>query len=162
MDEINPILIERLRASIPEPIQALPAWLLWRALPDRGKVPFYCDDGAIRHGEQNGLADAAHLFRSLARSKAHGRCESAASGSRDLASHWLRRTGSSPWTWTTKARIPSASGLHDELIALAPGCYCERSPSGKGRRVLLEGNGLDDAKAHSVAWRSSRRRASSP
>jgi hypothetical protein len=147
--EIDSALIDRIELMIPEPVRQLPGWLLWRIEDDR-KIPYYAADGARRAGEQNSPADRAKLL--TYREAVEGARTLHGSGERFHGFGFAPRSDFSVLALDldNKQADPARDRLHDELLSLAPACYVERSPSGKGRHALLRGDGLVDFKSHGV------------
>ena len=145
--KVRPIAA-RLRAlEAPEPLRALPGWLMWRYEthsqdPKPRKVPYYTT-GVRRHGHQGGPHDRANLTGFAAARDAAARMGFDGVGLAMLAD------------WGVVAIdvdhcVSPAGDLPPEIEALVSLTYAEYSPSGAGLRAFFTGN-LGNRKSHATA-----------
>lgn len=137
---MTPPNADRLRLAVPQYLQDLPAWLVWRARekPNRpgkfDKVPYYLH-GGIRNGTQGSKQDRASL------------------GSFDAA---LASLEQGQWDGIGLAMLPDwglvggdfdhctiDGSIAPEVQGFVAGTYAEKSPSGNGIRAFWLGTAPD-------------------
>lgn len=144
MGQVRSIAPHLRSLDAPEPLRALPAWLMWRMEsykdePKPRKVPYYVS-GARRAGQQGSPSDRANLVTFAAARDAAIRLGFDGVGMALLPD------------WQVTAldvdRCVDADGnLPPEIEAIVQHTYAEYSPSGKGVRAFFMGN-LGNHKSH--------------
>lgn len=131
---------------VPEPLRALPAWLVWKFEHFVGeakprKIPYWAD-GTRRHGQQGGPQDRDRLTTFVAARDAAVRAGYDGVGFAPLADFG--------YTFLDfDACVDVHGNVPKEIEQIVNRTYAEYSPSGKGIRAVLKGD-LGNHKSHAT------------
>lgn len=131
---------------VPEPLRALPGWLIWRFEQFAGeakprKIPFWAD-GTRRHGQQGGPQDRDRLTTFVAARDAAIRA-----GFDGVGFAPLNNFG---YVFLDFDNCVDVHGnMPKEIEQIVSRTYAEYSPSGKGIRAALKGD-LGNHKSHAT------------
>lgn len=149
MGQVRAIAPHLRALDAPEPLRALPGWIMWRmesyaGEPKPRKVPYYVN-GSRRHGQQGGPQDRAKLTTFAAARDAAVRLGFDGVGLAMLPD------------WQVTAIdvdhcVDADGNLPPEIEQIVQHTYAEYSPSGTGIRAFFAGN-LGNHKSHADADR---------
>lgn len=131
---------------VPEPLRAIPGWLIWRYEQFAGeakprKIPYWAD-GTRRHGTQGGPQDRDRLTTFVAARDAAIRAGFDGVGFAPLADFG--------YTFLDfDACVDVHGNVPKEIEQIVNRTYAEYSPSGKGIRAVLKGD-LGNHKSHAT------------
>ena len=137
MSNIRAIAPALQAVRVPEPLRALPGWLMWRYEQFAGeakprKIPFWAD-GTRRHGTQGGPQDRDRLTTFVAAQDAAVRAGFDGVGFAPLDSFG--------YVFLDFDNCVDVHGnIPKEIEDIVSRTYAEYSPSGKGIRAVLKGN----------------------
>ena len=146
MTNIRAIAPSLQAVRVPEPLRALPGWLIWRYEHFAGeakprKIPFWAD-GTRRHGQQGGPQDRDRLTTFVAAQDAAIRL-----GFDGVGFAPLNNFG---YTFLDFDNCVDVHGnMPKEIEDIVSRTYAEYSPSGKGIRAALKGD-LGNHKSHAT------------
>lgn len=131
---------------VPEPLRAIPGWLIWRYEHFAGeakprKIPFWAD-GTRRHGTQGGPQDRDRLTTFVAAQDAAIRAGFDGVGFAPLADFGYVFLD-------FDACVDVHGNMPKEVEDIVNRTYAEYSPSGKGIRAVLKGD-LGNHKSHAT------------